>query len=169
MFSSRRIIVSFLLATLLLVTSCAQEAPSRFEQAQQESTQGSQRNQAVSKDAVKGGSLNKFFPSDGDGYDVVYTQEKLGFAQAKLKKDGQELAVLSISDTLSNPGALDKFKTTTDKIKGYPAIKQGNNSTAVLVKERFQVKAVSRDQSFTDSDRQKWLEKFDLNGLAQQQ
>ena len=45
------------------------------------------------------GSFNKFFPADGiDGMKRIYTQEKTGFAEAKLQKDGKDMAVLSISD-----------------------------------------------------------------------
>ena len=32
---------------------------------------------------------------------------------------------------------------------------------------RYQVKVLSRDASFTQSDRVDWLQKFDLQGLAQ--
>ena len=162
----RKVLVSFVLVTLLLLTSCTSQPPSRFEQAQQESTQGSQRYQAVAKEAVGGSSFNQFFPANGDGYQRVYTQEKKGFAQAKLKKDGKEIAMLSISDTISNPSAADKFKKGSEKIGGYLAVDQGSTGTAVLVGDRFQVKVLSRDPSFTESDRQDWLEKFDLNGLA---
>ncbi len=161
----RKSLAAFLLVTLLLVTSCS-KAPSRFDQAQQESTKGSQRHQAVSKKAAQGSSFNKFFPASGEGYERVYTQEKKGFVQAKLKKDGKELAVLSISDTISNPQAAEKFKQSTEKIGGYPAVKQGTTATAILVADRFQVKIASRSSSFTESDREQWLEKFDLSGLA---
>jgi hypothetical protein len=33
------------------------------------------------------------------------------------------------------------------------------------VGDRYQVKVLSRDQAFTASDREAWLQKFDLNGL----
>lgn len=169
MFRLRKYIIPILLVALLLITSCAQEPPSRFEQAQKESTQGSQRNQTISKDAVTGGSLNKFFPSSNGNYQVAYSQEKKGFAQAKLKMDGKEVAALSISDTISNPSAADKFQQSTEKINGFPTIEQGNTGTAVLVDDRFLVKVLSRDPAFGQSDRQQWLSKFDLKGLAQLQ
>jgi len=35
------------------------------------------------------------------------------------------------------------------------------------VANRYQVKVLSRDPSFTASDRKEWIEKFDLAGLAQ--
>ncbi|MGK7885545.1 MAG: hypothetical protein AB4057_13095 [Crocosphaera sp.] len=159
----RQIIVVFSLS-LLLLTSCATQAPSRFEQAQQESSQ--RGSSAVVRESESGGSFNKFFPPSGGGYERVYSQEKKGFAEAKLKKDGKEVAVLAISDILNNPSAAKKFEKSTQKIKGYPAVSQGKTGTAVLVGDRFQVKVLSRDPAFSESDRQAWLEKFDLNGLS---
>ncbi|PLZ86687.1 hypothetical protein CI593_18180, partial [Fischerella thermalis CCMEE 5194] len=102
-----------------------------------------------------------------DGYERVYTQEKKGFAEAKLKKDGQELAMLAISDTKSIPTAAAKFANSSKQIAGYPAVEIGNTQTAILVNNRYQVKVLSRSPSFTASDRETWLKKFDLNGLAQ--
>ena len=59
------------------------------------------------------------------------------------------------------------LKNSTETISGYPAVNQGSKATAVLVEDRFQVKVLSRDTSFTESDRKSWLGKFDLNGLSQ--
>ncbi|MGK7962190.1 hypothetical protein [Crocosphaera sp.] len=164
LFKMRQVVVVFSLS-LLLLTSCATQAPSRFEQAQQNSTQ--RGSGAVVKESESGGSFNKFFPPSSDGYERVYTQEKKGFAEAKLKKDGKEVAVLAISDTLNNPNAAKKFEKSSQNIGGYPAVAQGSTGTAVLVGDRFQVKVLSRDPAFSESDRQTWLEKFDLNGLSQ--
>ena len=86
-----------------------------------------------------------------------------------MKKDGKEVAVLAISDILNNPSAAKKFEKSSQKIKGYPAVSQGKTGTAVLVGYRFQVKVLSRDSSFSEGDRQTWLEKFDLNGLSKVQ
>ncbi|WP_051036066.1 hypothetical protein [Stanieria cyanosphaera] len=167
MISLRKLLFSLLLSMALLITSCAQQAPSRFDQAQQEST--ARNSSAVVKESEAGSSFNRFFPTPSNGYERVYTQEKKGFAEAKLKKDGKEVAVMAISDTLNNPSALAKFKSSTAKIAGYPAVTQGSNGTAVLVADRFQVKVLSRDPAFTESDRQTWLSKFDLRGLSQLQ
>ncbi len=160
----RQIFLVFCLSTLLLLTACATQAPTRFDQAQQESS--GRGSSAVVRESESGGSFNQFFPPSGGGYERVYTQEKKGFAEAKLKKAGKEVAVLAISDTLNNPSALKKFEKSTQKIAGYPAVSQGSQGTAVLVGDRFQVKVLSRDPSFSQSDRQGWLEKFDLDGLA---
>lgn len=160
----KKVLMVFLLATLLLTTSCATQPPSRFEQAQRESTQRGAT--SVVKEAASGGSFNKFFPKAEKGYERVYTQEKKGFAEAKLKKDGRDLAVMAISDTLNNPSATLKFKQSPKTIGGYPAVEQGSMATAVLVNDRYQVKVLSRNPTFTQKDRQAWLEKFDLKGLA---
>lgn len=159
----RKILAPLLLSLLLLVTACAQEAPSRFDQAQQQSSQ-QKSGQAVVKDATQGGEFNKFFPAAGDGYQRVYTQEKKGTAQAKLKKDGKEVATLTIFDTKSNPAAAAKFQQSTKKVAGYPAVTVGNTQSSLLVNNRYQVTVRSTEPSF---DREAWLQKFNLNGLSQ--
>lgn len=113
-----------------------------------------------------GGDFNKFFPKDEGDYNVLYTQEKEGFAQAKLNLKGVEVATLAVSDTVISVDALDKFKGSTEKIGGYPAAAVGALGTAILVADRFQVQVRSKDASFTADDRKAWIEKFDLAGLA---
>jgi hypothetical protein len=162
----RQIICSVFLISLLLLNSCSSQPASRFEQAQQESLQTGTRNTAVVKDAESGASFNKFFPSSGDGYERVFTQEKQGFVQAKLKQEGKEVAAISVFDTISNKAAADDFENSSNNIKGYPTVEKGTNTTAVLVGDRFQVKITSRDPSFSREDRILWLEKFNLDGLA---
>ncbi|MEB3310499.1 MAG: hypothetical protein VKJ02_09715 [Snowella sp.] len=164
--SLRKLITVGLTSLLLFITltACSPQAPSRFDQAQQQSTERGAS--AVVKESEKGGEFNKFFPKSQDGYDRVYTQEKKGFAEAKLKKEGKDMAVMAISDTLNTPSAVEKFQQSTQTIQGFPAVQQGSTATAVLVADRYQVKVLSRDPSFSPSDRQVWLEKFDLKGLA---
>ena len=177
--SARKILAPFLISVLLLVTSCGQnQPPSRWDQAQQESTQKTAANakQATDKSiaqsqnlpdkAVAGGKLNKYFPSSGGGFDRVFAQEKSGFAEAKLNKGGKNVAMLSINDIAGNPSAGAKFQQSTKKIGGYPSVTQGANITAVLVANRYQVKVQSRNPSFSASDREAWLSKFNLAGLA---
>lgn len=161
---TRKILAAVLLSVLLLTTACTPKAPGRFDQVQQESSR-QKSGQAVAKNATQGSEFNKFFPKEEAGYQRVYTQEKKGFAEAKLKKDGKDLALLSISDTTSLPTAAAKFSNSTKKIGGYPAVEVGNTQTAVLV-GKYQVKVLSRSPSFTASDRADWLEKFNLDGLA---
>ncbi len=165
--NARRVVAALLVSVMLLVTACQAEAPSRFDQAQQESTQ-KKTGLAVAKDATQGSSFNRFFPPTQAGFQRVYTQEKKGFAEAKLKKGGKDVAVLSISDTQGTTGGANptaKFQNSSQKIGGYPAVTQGKNSTALLVGDRYQVKISSRDASFTQSDREAWLTKFNLRGL----
>ena len=111
------------------------------------------------------GSFNKFFPEDGaSGMKRVYTQEKTGFAEAKLQKDGKDVAVLSISDASGDTEALKKFEGATDKVQGYPLVTVGKNQSSLLVKGRYQVK-VSSQQLDADA-RRAWFEKFNLSGLS---
>ncbi|AFY46740.1 hypothetical protein Nos7524_0838 [Nostoc sp. PCC 7524] len=161
---TRRILAAVLLSVLLLTTACTAEAPGRFDQVQQESSR-QKTGQAVAKNATQGSEFNKFFPGEETGYQRVFTQEKKGFAEAKLKKDGKDLAMLAISDTTSTPGAAAKFSNSTKNIAGYPAVEVGNTQTAILV-GKYQVKVLSRSPSFTASDRADWIEKFNLDGLA---
>lgn len=160
-----KILTAFCLSSLLLLTACSSQPPSRFDQAQQESTQKGAKT-AVVKESKSGGSFNKYFPAEGNGYKIVYSQEKKGFAEAKLKKSGKEVAVMAISDTINTPDAAKKFKSSSQKISGYPAVEQGKTATAILVSDRYQVKVLSRDPSFSAEDRKTWLAKFDLSGLS---
>ncbi|BAY98096.1 hypothetical protein NIES37_20440 [Tolypothrix tenuis PCC 7101] len=160
----RRILAALLISVLLLTSACSAKTPGRFDQAQQESSR-QRSGQAVAKNATQGSKLNKFFPSGGDGYQRVYTQEKKGFSEANLKKGGKVVAQLAISDTTSTPTAAAKFSNSSKKVAGYPAVTLGNTQTSILV-GKYQVKAISKDPTFTASDREAWLEKFDLNGLA---
>ncbi|MCL2931391.1 MAG: hypothetical protein MGG11_03580 [Trichodesmium sp. MAG_R03] len=152
-----------LLCLLLLISACGKaKEPSRFDQAQQQS-----KTERPSKaKQLSGGNLNEYFPSSSSEYKLNYAQEKKGFAQASLKKDGKEVAVMSINDISASSTATKKFQNSSKKIGGYPAVEQGKTTTAVLVNNRFQVKAQSKDSSFTASDREAWLKKFNLSGLA---
>ena len=164
MISFRKFLVTFFLTGCLLLTACGQQPASRFDDAQQAST--SKGATAVLDDSQAGSSFNRFFPDSGNGYERVYSQEKKGFAQAKLKKDGKEIAILSISDVLNNPSTVNKYQSSTEKIGGYPVVSQGSTGTALLVNDRYQVKIRSKDSSFSQTDREQWLQKFNLRGLS---
>lgn len=151
------------LSTLLLISACNQ-APSRYDQVQQETTDR-KAPPAVAQDATRGGTFNPFFPRSVSGYEIVPAQEKRGFAEYKVNQGGKTVAMLAISDT-SGTDAATKFQSSTQKIAGYPAVQQGQNATAILVNNRYQVKVLSRDPAFTAADRAAWIEKFDLRGLA---
>ena len=161
----RKILAPLLLSLVLLVASCASQPPSRFDQAQQQSSQ-QKSGQAVVKDATQGSNFNKFFPKGSNGYERIYTQEKKGTSQAKLKKDGKEVATLTIFDTKSSPATAAKFQQSTKKVAGYPATTLGSMQTSILVNNRYQVTVRSTDPSF---NREAWLQKFDLNGLSKLQ
>lgn len=153
------------LVFLLFLTACA-SAPSKYDQVQQDTT-GSQAPVAIDKQAAKGGTFNQFFPQSEGDYEVVPAQEKQGFAEYKLKQNGTTLAMLSISDTISLPTASAKYEDASDSVAGYPAVQQGTTATGILVNGRYQIKVLSRDAAFTPEDRAVWIQKFDLQGLAQ--
>ena len=115
---------------------------------------------------VAGGQLNQFFPKSGDGYDVVFVQEKTGFAQANLKQSDDLLAQLSINDAIGDDKVIGKYDGATLKVSGYPAKQLGSTKTSLLINDRFQVSAISKSDAFGTSDRTSWLTKFDLSGLA---
>ena len=164
--SSTRALAAILLAAVLILSACSNnQPPSRFEQAQRLSSQKGV--EAVSDKASSGANFNQFFPSASGNYQLVFAQEKQGFAQAKLKQDGKTLASLSIFDIISNPSAAAKYEQSTEKVQGYPVVQQGSKGTSLLVDKRFQVKITSSDESFSPSDRLEWLQKFNLRGLAQ--
>lgn len=165
----RRLLAACFLGLTLLLGACtAVDTPSRFSQVQEE-TSGKQAPPAVAQAAEQGASFNRFFPKAVAGYDgfqVVPAQEKKGFAEYKVNNAGQNVAVLSINDTLSNPTAAEKYKSSTKAIAGFPSVTIGSNGTGLLVSDRYQVKVQSRAESFTAEDREAWLTKFDLRGLA---
>lgn len=159
-------------AIALAASSCKKDEPksTRWDNAAASAASAAQAPASASavasaEPAKAGGSFNKFFPADGvDGTKRVFSQEKDGFAEAKLQKDGKEIAVLSVSDTQANQDARDKFKSATDKVQGHPVIAVGKNQSAMLVKDRWQVKVSS--QSLDHEARKQWLGKFDVAGLA---
>ena len=152
-----------LFATLALCLSlgACKEKPTRWDDAA-----SAKPTTAADAPPVKAGaSFNAFFPADGaEGLKRTFTQEKPGFVEAKLSKEGKPIATLTISDTTTEPDAKSKFANSTDKVKGNPLVLVGKNQSAVLVKERYQVKVTSPE---LDADARKaWLERFDLTGLA---
>jgi hypothetical protein len=160
--NGRKIVLSVMLALLLLTSACGASEPTRWDNAQQEST--SQKPNDAGQKQTKGGEFNKLFPQVSGEYNLVYSQEKKGFAQAKLKQGGQDVATLSITDTLDTPDTAKSFESSTKQISGYPAKEQGKTMTSVLVGGRYQVKV--RSTSLSPSDREKWISQFNLSGLS---
>lgn len=151
------------IAVAVVALAGCREEPSRWDQVQQET----RRNQpAVSREAVAGGEFNKMFPKAEGDAEIVYTQEKPGFAQAELKRQGTAVATLSIFDTVSNPEAAENYRDAATQLEGYPTIDIGDNGTGILVGDRFQVQVRSKDANFSKADRADWLRKFDLANLA---
>ncbi|WP_008311585.1 hypothetical protein [Leptolyngbya sp. PCC 6406] len=154
--------VALLLACLAFTSACSSApAPSRWDAADTAAVEAP----AATDDVLAGSAFNKFFPAEGDGYERIYTQEKSGFAEAKLKQGGSDLAMLSVSDTAANPSAATRYRESDRAIAGYPAAEIGSTATGVLVGDRLQVKVLSRSDDFSPEDRAAWLEKFDLDGL----
>lgn len=154
-----RILTPLLLAVCLFVTACG-----GVETTTSPGTSPATQTQAAAQ-TLKGGAFNRYFPQASGDYRIVFSQEKTGFAQAKLQQGSQEVALLSVSDTANNPNAVAKFQESNQRIAGYPAMTQGRG-TAILVADRFQVKVQSRVDSFTTADQKSWLEKFNLSGIS---
>jgi len=158
---------SLLLLSILLglvLSACQPVRPSRWEDAQQTS----EAQPVVSEgDVIKGSKFNQFFPEASDPFNIVFLQEKEGFAEANLEYEGDEVATLAISDTANNPSARDKYGQSTKQLAGYPVVAVGSNGTAILVADRFQVQVRSKAEDFAAEDRESWLQEFDLKGLSE--
>ena len=154
-----------LAAAIFLAAACSKDEPksTRWEDA---AAALASATPASSVPKLPTGTFNKFFPKDGEGgYSRVFTADKEGFAEAKLQKDGKDVATVSVADADQNPEAKAKFAGATEKVGGFPAMTVGKNQTTVLVKDRFQVKCSS--QTLDHEARKAIIEKFDLKGLAQ--
>jgi hypothetical protein len=150
-----------LLVVMLLACGSA-PPPSQWAEAQKETKDKA----AVSKEALDGKAFNKFFPKVQAPWDLVYEQDKKGTAIANLKKNGKEVAKLSVTDTISNPEAAEKYKEATGKLDGYPHTKVASHAYGVLIGDRIQVQVKSMDDSFPDADCDLWIQKFDLDGIS---
>ncbi|GAC1355366.1 MAG: hypothetical protein NVSMB47_08810 [Polyangiales bacterium] len=154
---------AFALALALFVVPVACHKETRWDEAGQNAETKAQEKKP---EGIKAGSaFNKFFPADGaEGMQRVYTQEKEGFAEAKLQKDGKDVATLSISDTLNNADAKTKFASATEKVGAHPYMTVGKNQSTALVADRYQVKVSS--QTLDEPTRKAWISRFDLSGLS---
>jgi hypothetical protein len=159
----KRLLAPLLIASsLFLLPSCKKEE-SRWDKAAASAAPTKPKDPAQQEKA--GSSFNKAFPPDGvDGHKRVFTQEKEGFAEAKLQKDGKDVATLAISDASTDADAKAKFEKSTEKVSGYPLVTVGKNQSALLVKDRYQVKVSS--QTLDADARKALLQKFDLQALA---
>ncbi len=158
----RSLVAPVVVTTLLMIACGGVMTTSPYDDANKN------KGPSTSKEALEGKEFNKFFPKASAPFDMVAKQDKKGVSLYELKKDGKVVAELSITDTVSTPETRDKYKTSTEKIGNYPAAPDGSLGTAVLVADRFQVKVrtLPRRRCFSKEDREEWLKKFDLDGLA---
>lgn len=148
----------------LMLIACSKE-PSRWEAAENRAQAAQVQDKAAQPAAprVAGGKLNAFFPENGPaGATRVFTAEKDGYAEAKLQREGADVATLSISQAA--PEALAKFDSAPDTLQGFPLVTVGNNQSSVLVNKKYQVKVSSKELG--PAERKSLLDSFDLKGLA---
>jgi hypothetical protein len=109
--------------------------------------------------------LKDYFPQDGaGGFKRVIRANRAGHAEASLEKDGKEVAVLSITDAERLAYARAKFDNATEKLQGFPLLVTGKELSTVLVRDRFEIKVLSKT---LDADARKAiLATFDLKGLG---
>ena len=115
---------------------------------------------------VNGTALNRLFPEPQVGEKLVFTQEKRGFSQARLKQGDEVRALLSISDVTSSPASRAKFSGSASTLAGWPLVEQGDQSSALLVADRFQVKVIGQGPGLDSAQRHELLGAFDLPALA---
>jgi hypothetical protein len=118
------------------------------------------------REVVNGTAFNRLFPKPEIGQQLVFTQEKRGFSEARLKRGDEVLALLAISDTTTAPAARAKYSGSSAAIQGWPLVDQGQQVSGLLVAERFQVKVIGQGNGLSADQRHELLEAFDLKGLA---
>lgn len=117
-------------------------------------------------EVVNGTAFNRLFPAPGPGEQLIFTQEKRGFSEAKLKQNDQTTALLAISDTITAPEARDKFAASQERLQGWPLAEQGGQASALLVADRFQVKVIGQGVGLDVQQRHDLLVAFRLQELA---
>lgn len=115
---------------------------------------------------VNGPAFNPLFPKLHPGEQLIFTQEKRGFSQARLKEGDTTKALLSISDVLTSPTTRAKFSGAKLELQSWPLVDQGTQASALLVADRFQVKVIGQGAGLTADDRHDLLNAFDLKALA---
>jgi hypothetical protein len=143
----------------LIAGSCGRSSPPET------SAPAQQQQQAAGGSITVGGDLNASFPKVDAPYTLTFTQEKAGYAQADLSRDGEKLAQLSVSDTNANPSARDKFASSSRSFAGHPSASVGSQGTAILVNGRYQIQVRSQSASFSAQDREAWLARFQTSSL----
>lgn len=118
------------------------------------------------REVVNGSSFNRLFPDPQAGEQIVFTQEKRGFSQARLKRGEEIRALLSISDVITSPASLGKFQHASERLQSWPLVDQGSQASALLVADRFQVKVIGQGSGLDVEQRHELLGAFDLPALA---
>jgi hypothetical protein len=118
------------------------------------------------REVVNGTLFNRLFPAPQAGEQLVFTQEKRGFSQARLKQGAEVRALLSISDVASSPASRNKFMHTEERLQSWPLVDQGSQASALLVADRFQVKVIGQGSGLDEQQRHELLGAFDLQSLA---
>jgi hypothetical protein len=118
------------------------------------------------REVVNGTLFNRLFPKPQTGEQLVFTQEKRGFSQARLKQGAEVRALLSISDMASSPASRNKFIHSEERLQSWPLVDQGSQASALLVADRFQVKVIGQGNGLDVQQRHELLGSFDLSALA---
>lgn len=115
---------------------------------------------------VNGTAFNRLFPEPDAGDQLVFTQEKRGFSEARLKHGDQVKALLAISDVSTAPGARRKFEASQCRLQGWPLVEPDQQATALLVADRIQIKVIGQGDGLEAEERQALIGRFNLKGLA---
>jgi len=118
------------------------------------------------QEVVNGTAFNRLFPAPVAGEQLLFSQEKRGFSEARLRRGGELVALLAISDTTTAPEAREKFGSSQNAVAGWPLVEQGSQASALLVGGRFQVKVIGQGDGLDLQARHELLESFDLTALA---
>jgi hypothetical protein len=154
-----------LLILLAVLPACGKKAatPAPMEAQEQPSALAAQ---PAAGAALPSGALGPFFPQSGSGFTVEPVQEQAGYAEASLKMELTEVAKLSIRDAAQDPATQAAFNNSAAQIGSYPMLETGSGGTAILVANRFLVGVQAVASDFSQTDREYWLQQFNLAGLA---
>jgi hypothetical protein len=108
--------------------------------------------------------LPAFTPAAAGGAtERVDRPTKEGVAEVVYKKGKDEIATITITDTIEIPAVREDYKDAKEKVDGFPLKTSGYAKSAILVADRFQVQIQS--QRLKAPERKAWLEKMDLKAL----
>ncbi|MCJ7529584.1 MAG: hypothetical protein MUO64_00960 [Anaerolineales bacterium] len=154
-----------LLILLVVLSACGKKAATPAPVVAQEQP-SSLMAQPVAGVALPAGALGPFFPQSGSGFTVEPVQEQAGYAETSLKMELTEVARLSIRDAAQDPATLAAFNNRATQIGSFPMLETGSGGTAILVANRFLVWVQAVAPDFAQTDREYWLQQFNLAGLA---